>query len=440
MAIRTSTSSARSSSYSTQKAPQKPSSAQRSSSTQRASTPTQNRQTSSAPRRDTFTYSSPTAKQTAPKTSTAKTSTASRSSQAKTSTAKSNTTAKASSSKTVTKAKSNPTASKAKRDSFEFSSEAVKKSVQSAKSSKSSANSKATSQNNKKNSQNKASGSLGKQTVSTPKSEKTLSEALTGKNIQGLNDYLKSLENKFGTKYVFNKFFGGDKTKYDPVKRASKIANVSVSSLEQAQNSGGTGCKKIMNAYDPTHKLKKENISKFVSFNQNGGWFDDGKAACKATSLAIVASINSGKAVKPTEVGADTEDGFLSEPRKSIPSIYDGDLNITVIENNNSIKPEEQLNKIKESLSKGEAISVQVTTKTNNQHWVVVTGTVDNCDIKDIKTINDLVGIDPWYGSCSQSSNGKVTIDKNVNATMNLGDKNKCLGNSKGYGYMTASK
>ena len=82
MAIRTSTSSARSSSYSTQKAPQKPSSAQRSSSNQRASTPTQNRQTSSAPRRDTFTYSSPTAKQTAPKTSTAKTATTTKSTSA----------------------------------------------------------------------------------------------------------------------------------------------------------------------------------------------------------------------------------------------------------------------------------------------------------------------------------------------------------------------
>ncbi len=154
MAIRTTSTTARSSSYSTQRAPQKPSSAQRSSSTQRASTPTQSKQTSSAPRRDTFTYSSPTAKQTAPKTSTAKTSTASKSSQAKTSTAKSNTTAKTSSSKTVTKAKSSPTASKAKRDSFEFSSEAVKKSVQSAKSSKSSANSKAATKSSAQNSAN----------------------------------------------------------------------------------------------------------------------------------------------------------------------------------------------------------------------------------------------------------------------------------------------
>ena len=153
-AIRTASSLARSSSHSTQSAPKKPASAQRSGSASRSSAPTQSKQTSSAPKRDTFTYSSPTAKQTAPKTSTAKTSMASRSSQAKTSAAKSNTTAKTSSSKTVTKAKSNPTASKAKCDSFEFSSEAVKKSVQSAKSSKSSANSKATTKSSTKNSAN----------------------------------------------------------------------------------------------------------------------------------------------------------------------------------------------------------------------------------------------------------------------------------------------
>ena len=154
MAIRTSSSTARNTSYSKPSVPKKPSSASRSSSVSRTSTPTQSKQTSSAPRRDTFTYSSPTAKQTAPKTSTAKTSTASKSSQAKTSTAKSNTTAKTSSSKTVTKAKSSPTASKAKRDSFEFSSEAVKKSVQSAKSSKSSANSKAATKSSAQNSAN----------------------------------------------------------------------------------------------------------------------------------------------------------------------------------------------------------------------------------------------------------------------------------------------
>ncbi len=139
-------------------------------------------------------------------------------------------------------------------------------------------------------------------------------------------------------------------------------------------------------------------------------------------------------------MGAETSNGVLSEPIGSVKSIYDGYLNVGIINDNNTIKPEEQIDEIQKSLSKGDAIAVQVTTNTNNQHWVVVTGTVDNCNIKDIKTINDLVGIDPWYGSCSQSSNGKVTIDKNVNATMNLGDKNKCLGSSIGYGYMTVSK
>ena len=195
MAIRTSSNAARSSSYSKPSVPKKPSSAQRSGSTQRASTPTQSRQTSSAPRRDTFTYSSPTAKQTAPKTSTAKTSTSSRSSQAKTSAAKSNTTVKTSSSKTVTKAKSNPTASKAKRDSFEFSSEAVKKSVQSAKSSKSSANGKTTTKNNTKNSANAQTkktvknNSSNKNTVSGSASKSNKSS----KNIvpDGLNQHLK---------------------------------------------------------------------------------------------------------------------------------------------------------------------------------------------------------------------------------------------------------
>ena len=128
-AIRTSSSAARSSSHSTQSAPKKPSSAQRSGSTQRASTPTQSRQTSSAPRCDTFTYSSPTAKQTAPKTSTAKTSTASKSSQSKTSTTKTNTAAKTSTAKTATTTKSTSAASNKNRDTFTYTSPAAKTAV-----------------------------------------------------------------------------------------------------------------------------------------------------------------------------------------------------------------------------------------------------------------------------------------------------------------------
>lgn len=121
MAIRTASTTARSSSHSTQRAPQKSSSAQCSSSTQRASTPTQSKQTSSAPKRDTFTRSAQTAKL----------GTNSKSSQTRTSTAKT------AGSNIAAKTKPESSACKTKRDSFGFSSEAVKKSARSAAAAKS---------------------------------------------------------------------------------------------------------------------------------------------------------------------------------------------------------------------------------------------------------------------------------------------------------------
>ena len=197
MAIRTASTTARSSSHSTQSAPKKPSSAQRSGSASRSSAPTQSKQTSSAPKRDTFTRSTPTAKQSSSKTSatsTAKTSTASKSSQAKTSTAKSNTTAKASSSKTAAKTKSAQTASKTKRDSFEFSSEAVKKSVQSAKNSKSSANSKAATKSSTKksaNAQTKKTAKNNSTSKGTKGSSKGKTKSAQSKIPEGLKQHLQ---------------------------------------------------------------------------------------------------------------------------------------------------------------------------------------------------------------------------------------------------------
>lgn len=128
MAVRTSSSAARSSSHSTQRAPQKSSSAQRPTSSSKPSTSSQTKQAVSAPKRDTFTYSSPTAKQTAPKTSTAKTSTAPKTTQTKTSTTKTNTAAKTNSTKT-TKSKSTSTASNKNRDTFTYTSPAAKTAV-----------------------------------------------------------------------------------------------------------------------------------------------------------------------------------------------------------------------------------------------------------------------------------------------------------------------
>lgn len=133
---------------------EKPSSAQRSGSTQRASTPTQSRQTSSAPKRDTFTRSTPTAKQTPSKTPTSKTGTASQKAQSKTSTTKTNAPVRTSS--TNQTKKTQPTSSKnsKRRDSFEFSSKDVEKSVRSGTNSKSTTNGKSTTKNNNQNSMN----------------------------------------------------------------------------------------------------------------------------------------------------------------------------------------------------------------------------------------------------------------------------------------------
>ncbi len=244
MAIRTSSSLARSSSYSKPSVPKKSSSAQRSGSSSRSSAPTQSKQTSSAPRRDTFTYSSPTAKQTAPKTSTAKTSTASKSSQAKTSTAKSNTTAKTSSSKTVTKAKSSPTASKAKRDSFEFSSEAVKKSVQSAKSSKSSANSKATTKSSTKNSANAQTKKTVKSNSSskgTKGSSKGKTKSAQSKIPEGLKQHLQHTNDpkqKAGMRKTAEDYAAGKVV--DQVSQKLKELGIDLSALHTATTDTGT--------------------------------------------------------------------------------------------------------------------------------------------------------------------------------------------------------
>ncbi len=195
MAIRTASTTARSSSYSTQRAPQKSSSAQCSSSTQRASTPTQSKQTSSAPKRDTFTYSSPTAKQTAPKTSTAKTSTASRSSQSKTSTTKTNAPVRASSTNQTKKAQPTSSENSKRRDSFEFSSKDVEKSVRSGTNSKSTANGKSTTKNNNQHSMNGQTkktvknNSSNKNTVSGSASKSNKSSK--NKVPDGLNQHLK---------------------------------------------------------------------------------------------------------------------------------------------------------------------------------------------------------------------------------------------------------
>lgn len=195
MAIRTASTTARSSSYSTQRAPQKSSSAQRSGSASRSSTQTQSKQTSSAPRRDTFTYSSPTAKQTPSKTPTSKTSTSSKSSQSKTSTTKTNAPIRTSSTNQTKKAQPTSSENSKRRDSFEFSSKDVEKSVRSGTNSKSTTNGKSTTKNNNQNSMNGQTkktvknNSSNKNTVSGSASKSNKSSK--NKVPDGLNQHLK---------------------------------------------------------------------------------------------------------------------------------------------------------------------------------------------------------------------------------------------------------
>ena len=94
----------------------------------------------------------------------------------------------------------------------------------------------------------------------------------------------------------------------------------------------------------------------------------------------------------------------------------------------------EHINKIKTALSANKPIAIEVSQNNNpNQHWVVVTGTVSGCEINNIDGIEDLVGVAPYYGTALQV-NGSFHISKD--RTIKSGDYYKCLGHTKGNGYM----
>ncbi|MBD5140595.1 MAG: hypothetical protein HDT25_04150 [Ruminococcus sp.] len=54
----------------------------------------------------------------------------------------------------------------------------------------------------------------------------SLSMALTGSHSESFENYLRDLEKTYGTQYVFENVFKGDKSKYDPYKRASQITGI----------------------------------------------------------------------------------------------------------------------------------------------------------------------------------------------------------------------
>lgn len=54
----------------------------------------------------------------------------------------------------------------------------------------------------------------------------SLSMTLTGSHSESIENYLINLEKTYGTQYVFENVFKGDKSKYDPLKRASQITGI----------------------------------------------------------------------------------------------------------------------------------------------------------------------------------------------------------------------
>ena len=126
MAIRTSSNVLGNNSYPKPSTSKKTLSSSHSGSSFKSAGSAQSSKNSSAPKRDKFIYSSVTPRQTPTKTSATKTTSASKSPQKKTSTAKTNLPTQTGGAKIVGKAKQTLSGSNAKRDSFEFSSEALK--------------------------------------------------------------------------------------------------------------------------------------------------------------------------------------------------------------------------------------------------------------------------------------------------------------------------
>ncbi len=378
MAIRTTSTTARSSSYSTQRAPQKPSSAQRSSSTQRASTPTQSKQTSSAPRRDTFTYSSPTAKQTAPKTSTAKTSTAPKTTQTKTSTTKTNTAAKTSTAKTATTTKSTSAASNKNRDTFTYTSPAAKTAVKLTQ----------------------------KGTVSAQKNTK-------------VNQTKTAVKNNASNKTAVSGSLSKNKTK-------------------SAQNTVPEGLKlHLKHTTDPKQKremqktIEKEqptNIyepSEFYYVQGTNGYPNN----CCITSLATMVSHNTNKKIEPSDSNISV--GMVTINNKEYSRIErdasDYNSNDKGYYSYACTSVDEIINIAENELNNGRWVQVytEYENKSNDQHWVTIVGFDSN------SSWGNAVGFDPGYDYGKKPKNLKNISNKNGSQNLNNKSGSVYL-NSKG--------
>lgn len=144
----------------------------------------------------------------------------------------------------------------------------------------------------------------------------SLSEALTGKYNNEFENYLIKFERQFGTKWVSENIFGGDKSKYDPVERAKALGknniNVDDEYVYQSLNYGDNCCKAATamlaainsnGSEDPTGTYKIGDDSRLDRLGaekyslHEKGFFEYKNLSTEELNLIIKSEIDAGNAV-----------------------------------------------------------------------------------------------------------------------------------------------
>ena len=244
--------------------------------------------------------------------------------------------------------------------------------------------------------------------------EKSLSAKLTGKYSEGLENYLLNLEKQYGTKYVFENVFKGDKSKYDPVKRASEITGIPVGNNGKPINCGAEGERyfdyilngsnskasgsQIRNDYIWNNtqgiNLSEGNMDKITCQSTQYGGEYIGWVGCVSTTIAAMFRINDGAEGSASELVDSDPDG--SNPSSGLQgySFYTNGRT----RNGEGINRNEALDLIKKELSEGKVCGVKLDKGTSNGHTVLCSGIREGVSLENA-TWEDLLFNDVGRGS-----------------------------------------
>ncbi len=241
----------------------------------------------------------------------------------------------------------------------------------------------------------------------------TLSEKLTGKYSEGLEKYLLDLEKKYGTKYVFENVFKGDKSKYDPVKRASEITGIPVGKNGKPINCGAEGQRyfdyilngsnskasesQIRNDYIWNNtqgiNLSEGNMDKITCQSTQFGGEYIGWVGCVSTTIAAMFRINDGAEGSASELVDSRPDGSYPTQGKGG---YTFDKNGSI--EGQGITRNDALNIIKNELANGKVCGVKLDTGTSSGHTVLCSGIREGVSLENA-TWEDLLFNDVGRGS-----------------------------------------